>query len=36
MLFTATWVDLEISMLSEVSVSIQYGITYMWNVKKII
>ena len=36
MLFKATWMDLEIIMLSEVSVSVQYGITYMWNVEKMI
>ena len=34
MLFTATWMDLEIILFSKVAVSVQYGITYMWNVKK--
>ena len=37
--FTATWMDLEITVLSEVSHTdkdISYDITYMWKLKKII
>ena len=37
MTFIATWMDLEIIMLSEVSQTVRqtlYAITYMWNVKK--
>ena len=36
--FVATWIDLEIIILSEVSQTgrqISYDITYMWNLKKI-
>ena len=40
MLFTATWMDLEIIILNEVKSyrerQIIYDITYMWNLKKII
>ena len=33
--FAATWMDLEIVILSEVSQrQISYGIAYMWNLKK--
>ena len=32
--FAATWMDLEITMLSEVSQTTLYDITYMWNLKK--
>ena len=37
MLFAATWMDLEIIILSEVSQTEEdkyYDVTYMWNVKK--
>ena len=33
MTFAATWVDLEISILSEVRQRKTYDITYMWNIK---
>ena len=37
MSFSATWMDLEIIILSEVSQrQISYDITYMWNLKKMI
>ena len=36
MLFAATWMDLEIIILSGISErQISYDITYMWNLKKI-
>ena len=31
--FTATWVELEILTLSEMSKKVKYGITYLWNLK---
>ena len=34
MLFAATWVDLEVLILSEVRQRQIYDITYMWNLKK--
>ena len=34
MAFAATWMELEIIMLSEVSQTMSYAITYMWNLKK--
>ena len=34
MSFAATWMDLEIIVLSEVSQRQVYDITYMWNLKK--
>ena len=38
MLLTATWVDLEIIILSEVNQTrqISHDITYMWNLKKMV
>ena len=34
--FAATWMDLEIVILSEVERQISYDITYVWNLKKMV